>query len=128
MSDDKGTILYIDDNETNLEFVRRILIRHGYSCFVTTSASDGLQKSLELLPDLILLDIQMPEMNGFEVLKQLRKLSLLNHTKFIAATANAMDGDRKMCLDAGFDGYLAKPILKFELLKTIETYMNTAHK
>ncbi len=100
-------ILYIDDNPTNLEFIRRLLQRKGYDCQTLSNSVESLSVAKTFQPDLILLDIQMPELNGFEVLKQLRQDPIIDEdVPVLALTANAMSGDKRLCMEAGFDDYL----------------------
>ncbi|MDY0398955.1 MAG: response regulator [Desulfuromonas thiophila] len=104
------TILYIEDNEQNLYLVSFLLQRHG---FAVTGASDG-RRGLELALaqpfDLILLDIQLPGMNGYDVARALRSHSRLARTPIVALTSYAMAGDRDKARLAGCDGYIEKPI------------------
>lgn len=103
-------ILLIEDNEQNRYLVTFLLERSG---FEVVHASDG-PRALELLetlvPDLILLDIQLPLMDGYAVARQLRKIERLRLTPVVAVTSHAMVGDREKALAAGFTGYIEKPV------------------
>ena len=115
-------ILLIEDNEQNRILMRQILVRYGYDMLEAKDGLTGLEMAREHMPDLILLDIQMPVMNGFMVIRELRNDPELRMIKAIAVTSFAMKGDREKALQAGFDEYVTKPIdtRKFpELVKEI---------
>lgn len=114
-------ILYIEDNPLNFRLVQKML-KHQHTVFGAMSGLDGLKEARELMPDLILLDINLPDFDGFKVQEQLRADSRFNHIPIIALTANSMFGDRERILDAGFDDYLAKPVTRLELTKTLAKY------
>ena len=103
-------ILVIEDNEQNRVLMRQILIRHGYDLLEAKDGLTGIEMARAHLPDLILLDIQMPVMNGFMVIRELRNDVKLRKIKVIAVTSFAMKGDREKALQAGFDEYVTKPI------------------
>ena len=103
-------ILLIEDNEQNRILLRQILIRHGYELLEAMDGLTGLAMARAHMPDLILLDIQMPVMNGFMVIRELRNDPKLVKIKAIAVTSFAMKGDREKALQAGFDEYVTKPI------------------
>ena len=103
-------ILVVEDNEQNRILMRQILIHHGYEVLEATDGLTGLDMARAHLPALILLDIQMPVMNGFAVIRELRKNPELRKIKTIAVTSFAMKGDREKALQAGFDEYVTKPI------------------
>ncbi|HWQ46871.1 MAG TPA: response regulator, partial [Longilinea sp.] len=92
----------------------------GYSVLVVKNGAEGLAEIKRSHPDLILLDLQMPGMDGFEVTRQIRQDSTSKHTPIIALSALAMQGDRERCLEAGMDDYMSKPIYLKELLKKIQ--------
>ena len=115
-------ILVIEDNEANRILMRQILAYHGYEVLEAADGAAGLAMAKEHMPDLILLDLQMPVMGGFAVIRELRKTPELSMLKVIAVTSFAMKGDREKALEAGFDEYVTKPIdtRKFvELVKNI---------
>jgi CheY-like chemotaxis protein len=103
-------ILVIEDNEQNRILMRQILIPHGYDVLEAKDGLTGLEMARAHMPDLILLDIQMPVMNGFMVIRELRNDPELRKIKVIAVTSFAMRGDREKALQAGFDEYVTKPI------------------
>jgi len=115
-------ILVVEDNEQNRVLMRQILTNHGYEVLEATDGLAGLEMARAQLPDLILLDIQMPVMNGFAVIRELRNDPEVAKIKAIAVTSFAMKGDRERALQAGFDEYVTKPVdtRKFvELVKEI---------
>ncbi|HEV8180785.1 MAG TPA: response regulator, partial [Candidatus Angelobacter sp.] len=103
-------ILIADDKATSRELLRTVLERQGYAITEAADGEEALQKALAEPPDLILLDLQMPRRNGYEVLGELRKDPRHAEVPIIAITASAMQGDREKALAAGFTGYMAKPV------------------
>lgn len=105
-----ATLLYIEDNAANRLLVRRVLEAEGYTVLEAADGPSGLEMVHNAPPDLILLDINLPEMDGYEFVSRLRKIPGLEETPVIALTANVMKGDRERTLAAGCDGYIQKPI------------------
>lgn len=105
-----STILYIEDNPENRLLVRRILEAEGYAVTEAADGPSGLDAAHSSPPDLILLDINLPEMDGYELVGRLRQVPGLGFIPIIALTANVMKGDRERTLAAGCDGYIQKPI------------------
>ncbi len=103
-------ILIIEDNENNLYLETFILQSHGHQVLQARDGENGIALASEENPDLILLDIQLPVMDGFQVAAELRKLHHLNTTPIVAVTSYAMVGDREIILTAGCNDYLEKPI------------------
>jgi len=103
-------ILIIEDNDKNLKLVRDVLQFNGYQTAEAMTAEDGLVLARSQHPALVLLDIQLPGMDGFAALRQLRADPITKSTPVIAVTASAMERDRQKILEAGFDGYMTKPI------------------
>lgn len=103
-------ILYIEDNVDNRMLVRRILLVEGFEVDEMDNARDGISAALADPPDLILMDISMPDMDGLEATRQMRQMPELDDVPIIALTANVMRGDREETLAAGCDGYIPKPI------------------
>jgi CheY-like chemotaxis protein len=119
-------ILVVEDNEQNRILMRQILTYHGYDVLEAADGLTGLEMARAHTPALILLDIQMPVMNGFAVIRELRNNPELRKIKVIAVTSFAMKGDREKALQAGFDEYVTKPIdtRKFpELVKQVLSRM-----
>ena len=108
-----------DDNEPNILVINDYLLGHGYQVVVAHNGLEALEKAQAALPDLILMDIQMPEMDGLEAIRQLRLNHRFSSTPIIALTALAMPGDRERCLEAGSSEYMSKPVSLKTLAKTI---------
>ena len=100
--------------------MRQILTYHGYDVLEATDGLTGLEMARAHMPAVILLDIQMPVMNGFAVIRELRNNPEIRKIKAIAVTSFAMKGDREKCIDAGMDNYLSKPVRMTELYSIIE--------
>ena len=103
-------VLLIEDNAQNRYLLTYLLEQNGYRVTVAADGPAGIELASEQLPDLILLDIQLPTMHGYDVARALRKLNALRATPIIAVTSYAMPGDREKSLEAGCDGYIEKPI------------------
>jgi len=103
-------ILYIEDDSNNRMLVRRILMVEDIAVDEADNAFDGIEMALDDPPDLILMDISMPEMDGLEATERIRSMPEIASIPIIALTANVMDGDREKSLNAGCDGYIGKPI------------------
>lgn len=116
---DSLRVLYIDDDHANLDSVSRALSRHGYTVFTASTGMKGLEVAEQHHPDIILLDILLPDMNGFDVCEQLRDTPRLKNIPVIALTASQIDKNRQASLSADFDGYLAKPPALNELVMMI---------
>ena len=112
-------VLIVEDNERNLKHVRDELQVKGYSTIEAGTAEDGIKLAAEKKPDLILMDIQLPGMNGIDALKALRKDPVTTKIPVVAVTASVMQQDRKHITEAGFDGYVGKPINVKEFLDAV---------
>jgi two-component system cell cycle response regulator DivK len=116
-------ILIVEDNEKNMKLVRDVLQVKGYATLEAVNAEDGLRLAAEHHPDLILMDIQLPGMNGIEALKVLRANPATAAIPAIAVTASVMQQDRNQITEAGFDGYLGKPLNLKEFLDAVKTVL-----
>lgn len=103
-------VLIIEDNDNNMELLSFILESYGYEVSKATTGIEGLDKVIGERPDFILLDIQLPDIDGLQVIRELRKKNCCNEIKVIAVTSYAMAGDKKKMLAAGCNGYIEKPI------------------
>src|SRR5215467_1389690 len=103
-------ILVVEDNERNLKLLRDVLEYAGYDVHAARTAEDGIALAASELPDLVLMDLQLPGIDGMEALRRLRESPRTADIPVVAVTAQAMKQDRERALDAGFDGYLEKPI------------------
>lgn len=114
------TILIAEDNPASREYLVELLSAQGYGIAVAEDGESALKKVREQPPDLVLLDIQMPGMDGYEVLRRLRANAATAALRVVACTAYAMAGDEEKALAAGFDGYITKPIRAVALRTQIE--------
>ena len=114
-----SVVLIIEDNEKNLKLVRDILQVKGYSTLEAMTAEDGIRLATERMPDLVLMDIQLPGMNGIDALRVLRSNAATAKIPVIAVTASVMQQDRKLITDAGFDAYVGKPISLKEFVEAV---------
>jgi len=116
-------ILVIEDNAANLELVRYLLTYSGYTVLPASDGAQGLALARQERPDLIICDLQMPELDGYQVLEQLRGDGRGAGLRIVALTAFSMPKDRDKVLTAGFDGYLSKPIEPEAFVAQIEAYL-----
>lgn len=105
-----GTILYVEDDPNNRTLIRRILGAEGYTVYEAANASAAMETLKSLKPDLILMDINMPDVDGYTLTAKIRALPEMSAVPIVALTANVMKGDRERSLQAGCDGYIQKPI------------------
>jgi len=124
---EKKTVLYVEDNQDNRSLVRRVLEAEGYSVLEAASAHHALDRLEERSPDIILMDINMPDMDGYTLTARIRSMPTLARVPIVAVTANVMRGDREKSLQAGCDGYIQKPIDIDELPRQVERYIRTAN-
>jgi len=116
-------VLIVEDNEKNLKLVRDILQVKGYETVEAMTGEDGVRLAAERKPDLVLMDIQLPGMNGIEALGVLRTDAATAKIPVIAVTASVMQQDRKLITEAGFDAYIGKPINLKEFLATVRKWL-----
>lgn len=116
-------ILIVEDNRINLALLKYLLEYTGYAALFAANGAEGLELVRTERPDLVLCDLQMPVMNGYEMLRALREDPDVRHTPVIAVTAFSMRGDRSTALAAGFDGYLSKPIDPETFIREIEAFL-----
>ncbi|MEJ0062235.1 MAG: response regulator [Alphaproteobacteria bacterium] len=117
-------ILIVEDNELNIKLFRDLLQAHGYQTMQTKDGLEALQMARARRPDLILMDIQLPEVSGLEVTRWLKQDDELKSIPVIALTAFAMRGDEEKILAGGCDGYLPKPISVGKLLATVKQFLS----
>lgn len=106
----EATILYIEDNLDNRILIRRVLTAEGYRVVEAENAQQALEYLEKETPDLILMDINIPEIDGYTLTRQLKTRPELQHVPILAMTANVMKGDMEKALQAGCDGYIPKPV------------------
>jgi two-component system cell cycle response regulator DivK len=116
-------VLVIEDNEQNLYLMRFLMEKNGFTVVEATDGEKGVEMAKEIKPHLILLDIQLPKMDGYAVARELRKNGELANTPIIAVTSYAMVGDRERVLDAGADDYIEKPIDPDTFVAKVERHL-----
>jgi two-component system, cell cycle response regulator DivK len=115
-------VLVVEDNEKNMKLFRDVLEASGYDTLAATTGGQAVELALHHTPDLVLMDIQLPDIDGIEALKRLRLNETTAGIPVLALTAQAMHGDRERFLAAGFDDYLAKPVNVVEFVDTVRRY------
>jgi len=118
-----GRILYIEDNQQNMRLVRKILKHAGHEVLEEETGLAGVTRADHDRPDLILMDVNLPDIDGLEATARIREIPHIMRTPIIALTANAMVGDREKALEAGCDGYLPKPVSRADLVAVVEEYL-----
>jgi two-component system cell cycle response regulator DivK len=117
------TVLIVEDNELNMKLFHDLLEAHGYSTVQTRNGVDVMSLAREHRPDLILMDIQLPEVSGLEVTRWLKDDEELRSIPVVAITAFAMKGDEERIREGGCEAYLSKPISVAKFLETVRTYL-----
>jgi two-component system, cell cycle response regulator DivK len=115
-------VLIVEDNEKNMKLVRDVLQASGYSTFEATTGEQAVELALVHEPVLVLMDVQLPGIDGVEALERMRQNERTASIPVLALTAQAMSGDRERFLEAGFDGYLAKPVDVGELIEAVREH------
>lgn len=119
----KRTILLIEDNEQNLYLTTFLLEQNGFKVVPARSGAEGIELAGRIQPALIILDIQLPQMDGYAVARELRQNPALKDVSIVAVTSYAMVGDRERALEAGCNGYIEKPINPDTFISQIEKYL-----
>jgi two-component system cell cycle response regulator DivK len=117
------TVLIVEDNDLNMKLFNDLLQAHGFATLQTRDGREALRIARETRPDLILMDIQLPEVSGLEITRHLKRDEALKGIPVIAVTAYAMKGDEEKIRDGGCDGYVAKPISIGPFMQTIEKFL-----
>jgi two-component system cell cycle response regulator DivK len=120
----KGTILYVEDNPDNRLLVKRILLAEDYSLLEAIDGKDALNVLKTARPDLILMDINMPDMDGYTLTAKIKSLPGFERIPILALTANVMRGDKEKTLEAGCDGYIQKPLDIDQLTREIDKFLS----
>ena len=120
-----ATILYVEDNLDNRTLVRRILTAEGYNLIEAVNATQALEIIENTRPSLILMDINMPDMDGYSLTSRIKSKPGFGSVPIVALTANVMRGDRERSLEAGCDGYIQKPLDIDSLLELIERFLRS---
>ena len=121
--ENKGTILYVEDNPDNRLLVKRILLSEDYALLEAMDAAEALELLETTHPDLILMDINMPGVDGYTLTATIKALPGFERVPILAVTANVMRGDREKTLEAGCDGYIQKPLDIDQLTREIEKFL-----
>ena len=114
------TVLIIEDDEKSRRLLCDVLSYHGFAILQTDRGEEGMELLESSDVSVVLMDIQLPGISGFEALARIRASEALRKTKVVAVTATVLDNDRRRILDAGFDGYVPKPVNLRELLGTVQ--------
>ncbi len=120
---DAKRILYIEDNPQNMRLVRKLLKLNGYETLEAVNGEEGVQIAIGEKPDLILMDINLPDIDGLEATRRIKADPSLTNVPVIALTAAAMRGDRERIISAGCDDYLQKPIDTVQMLETVRRHL-----
>ena len=113
-------VLVVEDNENNMKLLCLILEKHGYEPIQAFTGEEGVEKAAEEIPDIILMDIQLPDISGIEAVKRIRMMDDMQDIPIIAITSYAMSGDKEKILNEGCDGYFEKPIDPMTIIEDIE--------
>ena len=115
-------VLVVEDNDKNMKLFRDVLQATGYSTLEATTGEQAIELALSQAPALVLMDVQLPGIDGVEALERMRQNERTASIPVLALTAQAMSGDRERFLEAGFDGYLAKPVDVIELMEAVREH------
>jgi two-component system, cell cycle response regulator DivK len=124
----KGTILLIEDNIDNQDLVRFLLEEADYQVAAAVDGRSGLDMALQQQPCLVLLDLSIPEIDGWNLAEMLKSNDALSHIPVVALTAHALPGDRKKALDAGCDGYISKPLDIANFVQVVEEFLTPVER
>jgi two-component system, cell cycle response regulator DivK len=116
-------VLIVEDNEDSRELVKKVLRNKGYETIEAVDGEDAVQKAVSGKPDLILLDISLPKLSGYEVAARLKTMEEFQEVPIIAFTAHAMKGDREKVIASGFEGYISKPVNVRELPNQVRSFL-----
>ena len=123
-----STVLIVEDNEKNMKLARDVLQAKGYKTLEATSGEDGVKLAKQHVPDLVLMDIQLPGINGIDAFKQIRADAKTARVPVVALTASVTPTDRSAISAAGFDAFVSKPINLKEFLDTVKRLIERAAK
>jgi two-component system cell cycle response regulator DivK len=119
-------VLVVEDNEKNMKLFRDVLQASGYQLLEATTGELAVELAIEHRPDLVLMDIQLPDIDGIEALGRLRANAHTDSIPILALTAQAMQGDRERFLEAGFNGYISKPVNVVDFVATVKQHCDGA--
>ena len=118
------TVLLVEDNDMNARLIKFVLERDGFAVLLSATGEEGIRIATETAPDIILMDVHLPGMDGLEAAHRLKQADATSRIPVIALTANVMEGDKERVIAAGCDGYIAKPVNTRELAGAITGYLN----
>jgi two-component system cell cycle response regulator DivK len=121
-------ILIVEDNEKNMKLVRDILRHHGHTTLEATTGTDGVRLAREERPDLILMDIQLPDIDGIAALGRIREENSLDATPVVAVSASVMPDDQQKIVNSGFDAFITKPLNLKQFLETVQRLLALGRK
>ena len=124
-ADESKTVLVVEDNDLNMKLFHDLLEAHGYNIIQTKDGMDALRLARQYHPDLILMDIQLPEVSGLEVTKWIKEDDTLKTIPVVAVTAFAMKGDEEKIREGGCEAYISKPISVNSFLETVDTFIGS---
>lgn len=119
----KGRVLIVEDNMDTYELVRFILEKNGYEVFLAVNGRDGVNAATKQKPDLIVMDLSMPEMDGWTATRLIKQNHQTSAIPLIALTAHVLPGDRQRAVDSGCDEYITKPMDLLELVETVDRWV-----
>lgn len=119
----KGRVLIVEDNMDTYELVRFILEKNGYEVFLAVNGRDGVNAATKQKPDLIVMDLSMPEMDGWTATRLIKQNKQTSTIPLIALTAHVLPGDRQRAVDSGCDEYITKPMDLLELVETVDRWV-----
>jgi two-component system, cell cycle response regulator DivK len=117
-------VLIVEDNDLNMKLFNDLLVAHGYGTLQTKDGTEALELARQYRPDLILMDIQLPEVSGLQVTQWIKSDDILRSIPVVAVTAFAMKGDEEKIRDGGCEAYIAKPISVASFLETVERFLS----
>ncbi len=120
----KGRILVVEDNMDTYELVRFILEKSGYDTFLAMNGRDGVNAATKQMPDLIIMDLAMPEMDGWTATRLIKSDVRTSSIPLIALTAHALPGDRQRAIDSGCDEYITKPMDLLDLVESVDHWLS----
>ncbi len=120
----KGRILVVEDNMDTYELVRFILEKNGYDTFLAMNGRDGVNAATKQMPDLIIMDLSMPEMDGWTAIRLIKSDKRTSAIPLVALTAHVLPSDRQRAVDAGCDEYITKPMDLLDLVESVEYWLS----
>ena len=123
-----STILIVEDNEKNMKLVRDILQHQGHTTLEAVTGRDGVEMATTLLPDLILMDIQLPDIDGIQALREIRTVAALDAVPVVAVSASVMPDEQHKIVSSGFDAFVTKPINLKQFRETVQRFLAEGRK